>query len=240
MFKSLLAAIAVSVAATGAQAATLSAIDLSDASKYVSSAKLFTTEMKRDRTLAGGQGGHDVFLRNAESFATPASYNVNWGASGTSYAWSLGYDGATATLAFGGVSRLLDISPDGTWNALRVYMRADDAGRFTSSAARLTVTSANGAALTAPLALVATDGQFDQAFALKRLGALTSISGTLDFSFTPRVGASGSPNGRLSVSLKALDVTPAAVPVPAALPMLATALGAMVLVRRRRKGSARA
>lgn len=234
--KTTLLAAVLSMAAAAAQAATLSAIDLTDTTKFLGSSKLFTTEIKRDKNVQNnGQRGHDAFLRNAEEFATPASINFDWGASGTTYDWALAYDGDAARLTFGGQTRTLDIDPDGRWNAIQLFLNASDTTRFSTSTTSVRVTQVNGAAISGPFLQSATNGIFDGVFALKNLGQIQSISGTLSFAFQTLPGASGTPNSRLAFNLKALEVEPSPIPVPAAFPLLAAGLGALALAARRRR-----
>lgn len=237
--KVLPAALAAFLFAQAAAAATLTPVDLTDTKRYESSTQLFGVEIKRDQNVQNSGGsGKDAFLRNSTNPNTPASMNVAWGASGTSYGWSLGYDGDTARLAFGTQSTTLDIAPDGRWNALSVYARALDASKFASVTTTFTITRANGAALSAPLILSATNGNTSGTFALSDLGKITSLDGTLSFAFALKQGAAGSPNSRVGVQFGALDVTPAAVPLPATLSLFAPALGLLAVLRRRRRGMA--
>ncbi len=234
--KSLCAAAAAILMATAASAATLSPVNLADATQYESSAQLFSVEIKRDQIVKNGGGnGKDAFLRNGTETNTPASENVAWGASGTSYAWSLGYDGNIAKLTFGSASMTRDISPDGVWNALGVSVRAFDPARFSSVTTTLTITKANGTALSTALLRTFTNGDLFGTFALNDLGPITSLEGSLQFSFTAVPNANGSPNSRVGVNLYALQVTPAAVPLPATLTLFAPVLAAFGLLARRRR-----
>jgi hypothetical protein len=221
--------------ACSAQAATLSQIDLADTTRYLGASQLFSSEIKRDENVQdNGQRGQDAFLRNAEDSATPASWNFDWGRTGSVYNWVLAYDGNIASLTLGGITRNLDITPDGTWNAVRFFLNASDASRFTTSTTDVSIETVNGAAI-APFARSSTDGIFDAAFALDNLATITSLSGTIAFSFQTKAGATGSPNGRLAVNIKALDVVPTAVPVPAALPMLGGGIAALAMIARRKR-----
>lgn len=198
--------------------------------------KLFTTEIKRDENVNNNsQRGHDVFLRNNEE-TTGESFNVDWGASGSTYEWSVSYDGDNAFLTFGAFDPIsIDVSPDGSWNAFQLFVRADDGDRFETASTTVTVDEING--MDASLeAIGALDGSFDKAFTLSDLTVIETIRGTVTFDFDPFDGASGSPNSRLGFSLKALYVVdPAVVPVPAALPLLLSGLAGLGLMARRRK-----
>lgn len=234
MFRAFVAAF-LALAAVPSQAATLTAIDPTDAARFAGSSKLFTTEMKRDQNVHNsGARGHDIFLRNGEAFAGP-SFNQPWGASGSIYDWSLAYDGDIAVMTFAGQSRKLDVSPDGTWNAITFFLQADSP-LFSSATTTLGVTSVNGVA--APLTLAVTGTGKGFSFALDRLSALTEVSGTLRFDFVVAPDARGTPNSNLGVSIKALEVTPAAVPVPASLPLLLSGVAAVGLAARRRRRAA--
>lgn len=198
--------------------------------------KLFTSEMKRDKNVNnGGQRGNDVFLRNGSGFAGP-SFGVNWGASGSTYDWMLSYDGDLATLDFAGTTRTIDVAPDGNWNAFQFFVRASDANRFDTATTTVTVDEVNGSALATALSLSATDGSFDKAFRLHDFATIEGLKGTLTFDFVVKAGAAGSPNSRLALNVKGLDV--AAVPVPAALPLMLGGLGGLGLLARRRRAAA--
>lgn len=216
------AAAALTLFAVPATAATLSPIPIGQGTK------LFTTEIKRDQNVNNSsQRGNDVFLRNAEGFSGP-SFNVNWGASGTEYDWSLSYDGDEATLVFDGVSRMIDVMPDGNLNALQFFLQARDTTRFVTSTTSVIVDMVNNMMTSESISV--TDGTTDVAFLADE--TITSVSGRVSFVFDVANGASGSPNSRLGFSIKALDVTP--VPLPAGLPLLLAGLGVFAFLRKRR------
>ena len=197
--------------------------------------KLFTTEIKRDQNVDNNaQRGHDVFLRNGEGFSGP-SFNVNWGASGTSYDWSVSYDSDEAFLTFAGFDPIkIDVDPDGDWNAFQFFVRASDNTRFENESTTVTVDEINGMA-TVFEAIGDGNGAFDKAFTLSDLSVIETIRGTVTFDFDILDGAKGSPNSRLAFNLKALSIDPAVVPVPAALPLFLTALAGLGAVARRRR-----
>ncbi len=221
--------------ACSAQAGTLSQIDLADTTRYLGASQLFSSEIKRDENVQdNGQRGHDAFLRNAESSATSASWNFDWGRSGSVYDWVLAYDGNVASLTLGGITRNLDITPDGTWNAVRFFVNASDTSRFTTSTTDVSIQTINGAAI-APFARSSADRALRCNFRAGQLATITGLSGTIAFSFQTKAGATGSPNGRLALNIKALDVVPTAVPAPAALPMLGGGLAALAMMARRKR-----
>lgn len=217
------AAIAASMLAVPASAATLSSIATGQGSK------LFTTEIKRDQNVDNGaQSGTDIFLRNGDGFSGP-NFNFNWGDSGTEYGWSLSYDGDSATFVFGGRSLMIDVMPDGNLNGLQFFAQAKDMTRFDTSTTSVFVDMVNGMA--ASESIIATDGTSDVAFLADE--TIISVSGRVSFLFEVADGASGSPNSRLGFSLKALDVDVPAVPLPAGLPLLLAGLGGLAVLRRR-------
>ncbi len=224
-------------------AATLNAVDLTNASLVVQDdgsgtpeqPRLFSTEIKRDQNVQNSGGsGQDAFLRDAAT-ANQVGFNVSWGASGSLVNWSLGLSGTTATLTVDGTTRNLTLA-GGNWNVLSFFLRADDTQRFTSSSVNLAVTHANGAALDTALALSVTNGQYDAGtFALPDFQTIQSIAGTVRFDFALVSGARGSPNSRLAFSMGARQVTPVVpppVPVPAAMPLLLGALAGLAMLRR--------
>ncbi|MEM6481618.1 MAG: VPLPA-CTERM sorting domain-containing protein, partial [Pseudomonadota bacterium] len=212
---------ALSAFASSSNAATLSSITPGLGTK------LFTTEVKRDQNVNNNaQRGDDVFLRNGDVFQGP-SFNVNWGASGTEYDWSLDYDGENATFTFDGVSRMIDVMPDGNLNALQFFVQARDLTRFATSTTSVFVDLVNGMATSE--SIVATDETKEMAFLANE--TITSVSGRVSFLFEIADGATGSPNSRLGFSTKALDVAP--VPLPAGLPLLLAGLGGLALLRKR-------
>lgn len=185
---------------------------------------LFTSEWKRDQNVHNpGRNGHDIFLRNGSGFGGP-SIQQGWGASGAVYAWSLSYDGDQATLIFDGVSRTIDLAPDGVWNAVQFYMRANDFSRFETSTTTLRVSKVNDLAVSG-FERAATDSAKDAIFALADSSEIRSMSGTLAFDFVVKDGAKGSPNSRYRVSVAAREIVP--VPLPAALPLLILAIGGL-------------
>lgn len=209
--------------AASASAATLSSISPGQGTK------LFTTEVKRDQNVNNNsQRGNDVFLRNGDVFVGP-SFNVNWGASGTEYDWSLDYDGDQATLTFDGRSRMIDVMPDGNLNALQFFVRAEDLQRFASSTTSVFIDLVNGMATSE--SIVATNETKEMAFLADE--TITSVSGRVSFLFDVANGASGSPNSRFGFSTKALDIDVAPIPLPAGLPLLVAGLGGLALLRKR-------
>jgi hypothetical protein len=236
-----LAALAFALVGGAAQAATLLPVDLTDTARFESSRQLFGAEIKRDQNVQNSGGsGKDAFLRDGTDPNTSASFNVGWGVSGTSYAWSLGYDGNLATLTLGSATTSVNVSADGNWNAFSLYVRALDSDRFSSVTTSFSITKVNGSDLLAPLSVSATNGNTPGAFALDGLGAITSLQGTLAFSFTVKPGANGSPNSRVAVNFGAIEAVPVptAVPVPAALPLLASVIGGLAFLSRRQRKAA--
>lgn len=235
-----LAALAFALVGGTAQAATLLPVDLTDTARFESSRQLFGAEIKRDQNVQNSGGsGKDAFLRDGTDPNTPASFNVGWGVSGTSYAWSLGYDGNAATLMLGSTSTTLNVA-DGNWNAFSLYVRALDDARFSSVTTNFSITKVNGSDLLAPLSVSATNGNTPGTFALDGLGPISSLQGTLAFSFTLKPGANGSPNSRVAVNFGAIEAVPVppAVPVPAALPLLASVIGGLAFLSRRQRKTA--
>lgn len=228
-------------------ALSLNAVDMSDPRVVLQDdgigapeiSKLFGTEIKRDQNVQNnGQRGHDAFLRNG-STTNGASFGFFWGNSGTTYDWSLYYDGNLATLSIGDESATINVNPDAPWNVVSFFLRADDTTRFDTSSVTLTTTTANGQALSVPYVATATDGQVTTpALALDNFTPINNIGGKLAFSFTPKPGASGTPNSRLSAGVTGTNVTPTppAVPLPAALPLLLAGLGGLAVAGRRRRG----
>ncbi len=238
--KFFLAALAFALVGGTAQAATILPVNLSDTALFESSRQLFGVEIKRDQNVQNSGGsGKDAFLRDGTDTNTSASFNVGWGASGTSYAWSLGYDGTAATLMLGSTSTTLNVA-DGNWNAFSLYVRALDDARFSSVMTSFSITKVNGADLLAPLSLSATNGNTPGTYALDGLGPITSLQGTLAFSFTLKPGANGSPNSRVAVNFGAIEAVPVppAVPVPAGLPLLASVIGGLAFLSRRQRRAA--
>jgi hypothetical protein len=246
------------LAAAPAGAATLSAVDILDPRIVVQddgqgtpeTQALFSSEVKRDQQVQNnGQSGHDLFLRDSTG-RTVRSSNFGWGASGTTYAWTYVYDGTTAGLTVGN-SSIAGNAPGGTpgnsqgagagqatgssWNVLSFFLRADDTTRFSSSTVTVSVTAANGTALSTPLTLSVTNGQQTSPwYALDSFSAISSLSGTLRFDFALLAGARNSPNSRLAFSLSAQHVTPVSgVPLPGAGLSLLGALVGLAAVRRR-------
>jgi hypothetical protein len=237
--KTLCAAVfAAACAALPAGAATLTSIAPGQGTE------IFTTEFKRDEnTLGNQQRGHDIFLRNAGEFAGEST-TLDWAGSGRRYDWSIGYDGDVATLLFRAgrseiIRQTLDVTPDGHWNAFQFFISARDRGNnplFTTASTSVTVTSVNGMATstTAQATKGVDGGVTDVAFWLGG-EKIEQITGSMTFDFGT-TDANGSPNSRLAVNVKALEVAP--VPVPAALPMLLAGLGGLAYVGRRRKRAA--
>lgn len=238
--KFFLAALAFALVGGTAQAATILPVNLSDTALFESSRQLFGVEIKRDQNVQNSGGsGKDAFLRDGTDTNTSGSFNVGWGASGTSYAWSLGYDGTAATLMLGSTSTTLNVV-DGNWNAFSLYVRALDDARFLSVMTSFSITKVNGADLLAPLSLSATNGNTPGTYALDGLGPITSLQGTLAFSFTLKPGANGSPNSRVAVNFGAIEAVPVppAVPVPAGLPLLASVIGGLAFLSLRQRRAA--
>jgi len=230
-FLSAAAAATIAITASAADAITLKAIDAGDAPK------LFTTEVKRDQNVSGSESprGDDVFLRIAGDFSQTTSAGNRWGAAGTSYDWSLSYDGDLASLTVDGIGNVenVDIDPDGTWNAFKFFVKADDAARFETATTTVTLSAVNGTALGSNLVVSATDGGTEGTWSLSDNATITSLSGTLVFDFDLLDGATGSPNSRLQFSVKAYEVAP--VPLPAGLPLMLAGVGAFAYLRRRAK-----
>jgi hypothetical protein len=229
----LAAALAILVAGAAA-AAPLNPVDLSDPSVATDRRRLFTAEFKRDQNVENpGARGHDIFLRDGDRQdpAAGPAFNQSWGASGSVYRWSLAYDGDTATLTFHGVTRTLDVSADGTWTALGFFLNASS-DKFSSATLRVALADVNGGP--SDDAVTVTGGTRGVTLALGGLSPIRSIAGTLAFDFVRAPGATGSPNGRLGLTVAAIAATPAPVPLPAALPALLAGLGALVLAARRR------
>jgi hypothetical protein len=237
------------VLASPASALTLNTFSLTDPLVVVQddgigtpeTSTLFTTEIKRDQNVQNaGRRGHDGFLNNGGNVA---SINHFWGPSNSVDTWSLGYDGDIATLMLDGRSASLNIGPDGVWNAMTFFLRADPAAQFTTSTTTVTVTHVNGVLLDTLLSMSVTLGQQSfAAFALPNFGTITSIAGTVRFNFTLAPGASGSPNSRLGFGVSAMNVTPVPpmppVPLPAAAPPMLAGLVLLGLAARRRRFSA--
>lgn len=229
MKKLTMALAAAVVSISSASAASLTEIGLGEGDK------LFTTEIKRDENVNNNsQRGSDVFLRNGEEFAGP-NFNVDWGPSGTTYEWTISYDGDQATLSFGGFNPInIDVNPDGVFNAFQLFVRADDANRLANEATTVTVDAINGMALDMSLSAIGNEmGAFDKAFTLSDLAAISTVSGTVSFAFDVLQGATGSPNSRLAFNFKALSVSE--VPVPAALPLLVSGIAGLGFASRRRR-----
>lgn len=195
---------------------------------------IFSTLMKRDKNVQNnGQSGPDVFVFD-QTGVNGASQSVNWAASGTTYNWSVSYDGTTADLTFGSASRSLTVGQNMTWNAIKVYLVASDP-RFTTATTAISVDRVNGTAPTNPLQLSVTDAASSTAYALIRFDRIASLSGTLRYSFQALAGARGSPDDRLAFRMEALQLVPTSVPVPAALPMMVGGLAVLGAVGRRRR-----
>ncbi|MEM9352627.1 MAG: PEP-CTERM sorting domain-containing protein [Planctomycetota bacterium] len=195
-----------------------------------SDTKLFTTEIKRDEEVDGPQRGHDAFIVNAgDSSVNSAPFN--WGASGTTYDWSVAYDGNTATLGFsGGISLPLDIDPDGVWNAIKIITRSNDTTNFSAAKVTVVVEDANGSPLDAPQSFMAELDQFNEVtLALSDGSNFTSLAGTITWDFTPAPGAGGTPNSRYAFNLKALT----AIPEPGTFGLALASLAGLAVRRQR-------
>lgn len=194
-------------------------------------AKLFTTEIKRDKAANGANLGKDVFLRNQDDFVGPSA-DVNWGPSGTSYDWSLSYDGDNAMLGvqFAGAPLNLNVTPDGLLNAVKVITRSTDSNRHASATVTVVIDEVNGSPLAVPRVETASLVQFNEVtLGLDSGDPFTSLSGTLtwDFEFAP--GANGSPNSNFAFIIKGLTV----VPEPSSAILALGAIAAMATNRRR-------
>lgn len=206
----------------------------------VTSNKLFTTEVKFDQNVNNGATrGRDVFLRNGDSFTGPNA-DFTWPASGTTFDWSLSYDGNTASFVFGGLPALtLDVAPDGVWNAFRFDLRSSDDTRFDSASVTVDVTEVNGGALGTPETLSASlnDPFAVEDYQFMGFQGLTSLTGTMRFDYEVANGATGSPNGQLRFNIKALSVldppTTTDLPEPATFALFALGLVGLAAATRR-------
>jgi hypothetical protein len=238
-----LATLALSVG-TPAMASTLSAVDLTNPAVVrqdngvgkPEQSTLFTTQTRRNQNVQNsGQLGSDIDLLGA-SGTSLASKNFLWGASGTSYNWSLAFNGTNATLKVGS-NTITTAVGSGTWNVVSFFLRADDTSRFTTSTVTLSTLVANGELLTVPLVFSTTNSTLSSLnFALDGFSAITSLAGTMKFDFVRKTGATGSPADALSWGVKAQQVAP--VPLPAAMPMSLVALGLLGWAARRRRSGA--
>lgn len=236
---------------TAAAAMLLATVGIANALPLVAvtpekSGKIFTTEIKRDQNVQNtGRRGHDMFVRPGDSFKG-SSAGIKFGDSGTSYDWSLSYDGVTAELKVDDVIRSVDAPAIGVWNAIQFYVQARDGKRFDSSSTIVSVDTVNSISLAQPVSVAAKDGVTDTAFAQFGGVAFQSIAGTFMFDFDTAAGAKGSPNSRLGFSVKALSIDPGlipaidqsannvAVPVPAGALLMVPVLAAAGFVARRK------
>jgi hypothetical protein len=62
------AALLVATGAASASSINVNFTNFNDPAAVESRTTVFTTEIKYDKTLSGGQNGHDMFVRNGESF----------------------------------------------------------------------------------------------------------------------------------------------------------------------------
>jgi hypothetical protein len=241
-----LALVAMAAVALPAAAATLNLVDLKDPRVVVQDdgkgekeqRKIFTTEIKRDHGVDKGQGrGRDAFLRNGES-SDGESIDIKWDKSGTSYDWSVWYDGDVAVLEVAGQGRKLDVKEDGRWNAVQFFLRADNIKLFNWSALTVVADKVNGEKLDQAIKIGAKNEQVNAVFALDKFDRIESLSGSFLFDFELAKGGNGSPNSQLSFNLKAWEVQPTAVPLPAGLPLLAGGFGLLAVLARRRCRSA--
>lgn len=199
---------AFSVLASGAASAALVEVD---APVVVN--KLFTTEFKIDQNIdedgRGSQRGHDIFLREGNNFSG-ASTNFNWGADfdyNETFDWSLSLsDTGETTLVFEGIT-LENTALEGTWNGLEFWI--NQSGREEMSNVLVT-TTIDGQLFELPQG----DSKGGFTFAMEDFSTFTEISGTLNLSWMADTAVS-TPNGRIALSLKALELEPASVPAPA-------------------------
>lgn len=239
--KSLLAfALAGLALAAPAVAATLSVVNLRNPRAFVQDngiglpeqPTLFSTRAARDQNVNNpGRVGDDIFIRNAAG-ATLTSASLLWGASGTTYAWSLGYDGSAVTFSLGG-STISSTVASGTWNIVSFFLRANDLTRFASSTVTVTTAGANGKALTVPLTFSTTNSTFTSlTYALNGVQTISNLSGTLKFDYMLRANAKQSPGDALSFDITGSQVTP--VPLPGSALLLLGALAGLGAIRRGR------
>lgn len=199
---------AFSVLASGAASAALVEVD---APVVVN--KLFTTEFKIDQNIdedgRGSQRGHDIFLREGNN-SSGASTNFNWGADfdyNETFDWSLSLsDTGETTLVFEGIT-LENTALEGTWNGLEFWI--NQSGREEMSNVLVT-TTIDGQLFELPQG----DSKGGFTFAMEDFSTFTEISGTLNLSWMADTAVS-TPNGRIALSLKALELEPASVPAPA-------------------------
>jgi hypothetical protein len=160
------------------------------------------------------------------------------------------YDGSVASLSVGGQTSTVDVNPNGPWNALSFFLRADST-RFDTSSITVSLATVNGQNISfmgteAPLTFAVTDSQGGPStvglgITLDGFSTIQSVGGTFAFNFVPKAGATGSPNSALQFSTKAYNVTepgPAPIPLPAAGWLLLTALGGLAFAGWRRNRAA--
>lgn len=192
---------------------------------------LFTTEFKVSQDInaagTGGQQGKDIFLRKgkdtniiSEDYDWKADFDYN-----QSFDWSLSLaNSGTTTLTFDGIT-LQNIAEEGTWNGLEFFIRQSGRSQMNDVSVSTTV---NGQQVA--LAEGAQSGGFT--FALEDFAEFTSVAGTLNFSWTADSNVI-KPEGRVQLSMKALELEPASVPAPAT--ALLSLMGFGLLAARRIK-----
>ncbi len=196
-----------------------------------STTEIFNTEIKRDQQVNGPVRGHDVFVRNGGGPGV-SSFPLTWGPSGTSYDWSIAYDGDTASITVNGTSRSVDADPDGVWNAIKIITRANDQDppAFTAAKVTVVVEDANGSALDAPQSYMAELGEFNEiTLGLSDGSDFTSLAGTLTWDFTAAPGSTRTPNSRYAFNLKGLN----AVPEPGTFGLALVSLAGLAVRRQR-------
>lgn len=210
---------------------------------------LFSTEFKVDQNLMGGQKrGFDVFLRDGETPETPASADFHW-QSGTLYDWELEFTGGLASLSLGLPDSTpawsyqdLQITNPGNWGGFVVRTSARQKTRtqdqieqdlFEDASVHLNILKVNGEDNLGMKAFSSSLGGLDSvAVGLARPGAISSIAGTVKFSWERADNDwNTSPNSLLAVQLKAFE-GPAEVPAPATSALLLAGVSLLAIRRR--------